>query len=110
MADNLWGDLTGIDNGPQPPVAILREQATILSTATKGLVTAVVTPTNPSGRIGYSFALRATALNDYTVELLAIRHTEILYPVQVLALRTGLAASTNQWVTCADDTVFKQVL
>src|ERR1044072_3856965 len=104
MAENLWGDLSGIDNGPQAPVAILREQATILSDATKGLVTAMVAPMSQPGRIGYKFAVRAPALNDYTVELLSIQHRETLYPVQVFPLRTGMGVSTARWIDCEDDT------
>jgi hypothetical protein len=105
MADNLWGDLAGINAGPRAPISILREQSGILATATKGLVHSVVAATSEFSGIAYSFSLVAPALN-HTIELFAVNYTENLYPLRIWP-KWGRSTSS---IECKDEESFKTQL
>lgn len=66
------------------PVAILREQASMLAGRTKGLVEGrVSTEVGRDSRIYHSFELVAPALGGYRYELFRISHSVLLYPLQI---------------------------
>ncbi len=72
-----------------PPVAILREQAALLSQKFKGFLEGeVVTraergPSDRAHPFLHEFRIRAPALGDYRYELFDVRHDFELYPVIV---------------------------
>jgi len=81
---NLWPDNIG-SGSPQmkPPIAILREQASLLGERTHNIVTATVnTVQGPSMRPFRSgFMLLAPALENYAYRLFSIEHGIEFYPV-----------------------------
>jgi len=68
-------------------VAILREQAALLSQKTKGFLEGEVVTRAERGRNArpflHEFRIRAPALGDYRYELFDVRHDFGLYPVVV---------------------------
>lgn len=79
---DLWPK--GIENlKVKSPVAILREQASILGEKTKNLVQAEVTEKNSGKFFTYTFFLVAPALNNYRYELFDMYHDISLYPVDI---------------------------
>src|SRR5688500_15594668 len=80
---SLWGELPPMDPG-KPPVTILREQATILTEATKRtLVGKVETDRSVSGRFGYTLSIVAPALGNYEYGVLYLMHEIDFYPATV---------------------------
>lgn len=70
------------------PVAILREQASLLGRKTRNIVEARVASTDPEpwmprDGFGYAFLIVAPALGHYTYELFKIAHDVHLYPVWI---------------------------
>lgn len=81
---NLWPDNIGSGSTKmKPPVAILREQASLLGERTQNMVTASVNSVQgPSARPFRSgFMLLAPALGNYAYRLFSIEHGIELYPV-----------------------------
>jgi hypothetical protein len=76
---DFWGEI-GSAEGPTP-LSILREQASLLSKKTKGLVEAKVD--TDASRSGFTHHLRLVvpALDNYTYELFWISNGIDLYPV-----------------------------
>jgi len=85
---DLWPPDLGVSS-LVPPLAILREQAALLSQKTKGFLEGeVVTraergPRNKAEPFLHEFRIRAPALGDYRYELFDVRHDFELYPVVV---------------------------
>lgn len=66
------------------PVAILREQASLLGQKTKNIVTAEVSEGDGErGTFSYFFHIVAPALGNYRYKLLSISHEISLYPLEV---------------------------
>ena len=63
------------------PVAILREQATLLAVKTEGLVVGNVHTVTAGEQLQHSFRLVAPSLNHYTFDLFNFTHGPSLYPV-----------------------------
>ncbi len=95
---DLWPDQLDAFN-LKAPVAILREQATLLGQKTKNLVQAEVeNGTNVNGDFTYHFFIVAPTLNNYHYRLFTIEHKITLYPVQIYLgedLGQELGASRN---------------
>lgn len=75
------------------PVTILKEQASLLGTKTKGLLGGVVQTRAWSGSVYHSFSIVVPSLDGYTYQLFEVGHlTTDLYPVEV----GGVALQTEQ--------------
>lgn len=80
---SLWPDDIGIQQA-KAPVAILREQASILGNLTKNLVQGEIYGDNlEDDRFGYEFFITSPPLGNYQYKLLAIYHDISLYPVKI---------------------------
>ncbi len=86
-AMDLWGDF--VAEPIRTPVAVLREQATLLSPKTEGLISAEVTTEVYDGEFIHAFELVVPTLQFYRYRLFEVRHSSTLYPVRVIAERTG---------------------
>jgi hypothetical protein len=72
------------------PLTILKEQAAALAKKTNGLLEARVdTQSYAGGGFVHSFKIVAPALDNYVYELFKVRHSVLLYPVEVSADATG---------------------
>lgn len=80
--ENLWGNLSDLTI-KKTPVAILREQAEILSQATKGTLLGDVTSVKSDWAAGIAWELkvRVPAMNNYTATLIKIQHPITIYPL-----------------------------
>ena len=79
---DFWGDIAS--EGQRTPLAILREQATLLGTKTKNLVEATVdTSVDARGRFVHRFTLVVPSLSSYKYELFRIEHGVAIYPITV---------------------------
>ena len=78
---DLWGDI--IQAEVRTPVAILREQASLLGIKTKNLIEASVKTSVKGGEFRHSFRLVVPALDGYTYELFEIFHGVSIYPITV---------------------------
>jgi hypothetical protein len=80
---DLWPkDITR--DRPKSPVAILREQASLLAPKTQNMVEATVDTLAPfpDAEFRYAFIIIAPALGDYRYELFSIEHGITMYPVK----------------------------
>lgn len=100
---NLWGDLAGI-TGFRTPSAILKEQADILGRITGGYVTAVVTQSGDDGTVAVQLCLQAHKLDNYSQNVLTVRHPIKGYPLKIHDNLRG----TN--FTAANELEFNSVL
>lgn len=95
--DDYWPSDFGSNNS-NPPRAILREQADLLSKKTRSLVEGVVT-TSPHGE-GFAHNLLAVVplLDNYTYRLLVVVHPLQFYPLELQAdvLRKTFRCATEQ--------------
>jgi hypothetical protein len=78
---DFWGDIA--PGTRRTPVAILREQASLLGTKTKNLIEARVVTEASFGEIRHRFLLVAPGLDNYKYQLFRIEHDVNLYPVTV---------------------------
>ena len=79
---DFWGDIAS--EGQRTPLAILREQASLLGTKTKNLVEATVdTSVDARGRFVHRFTLVVPSLSSYKYELFRIEHGVAIYPITV---------------------------
>ena len=79
---DFWGEIVPAQE--RTPLAILREQASLLGTKTKNLVEATVdTSVNPLARNEFihRFALVVPSLGNYKYELFRIEHGVAIYPI-----------------------------
>lgn len=81
--ENLWPqEITEVE--VKPPVAILREQASLLGRKTQGIVEARVRQVVAEGEaeFAYRFDLVAPALGQYAYSLFHVTHEIELYPAR----------------------------
>jgi hypothetical protein len=78
---DFWGDIAPAT--VRTPVAILREQASLLGTKTENLIEAAVETGISQGRFQHRFNLVVPALDNYTYQLFRIEHGIDLYPLRV---------------------------
>ena len=80
---NLWGDLSELEI-VRTPKAILNEQASLLTKATKGiLVGDVEIQYQDHGQFEYNLNVCVPTLNGYTYTILSINHKFEFYPIYV---------------------------
>ena len=89
---DFWGEIVPAQE--RTPLAILREQASLLGTKTKNLVEATVdTSVTPNGRFVHRFTLVVPSLSNYKYELFRIEHGVASYPItvasEVLSAQSG---------------------
>ena len=79
---DFWGEIVPAQE--RTPLAILREQASLLGTKTKNLVEATVdTSVTPGGQFVHRFTLVVPSLSSYKYELFRIEHGVAIYPIKV---------------------------
>jgi hypothetical protein len=79
---DFWGEIVPAQE--RTPLAILREQASLLGTKTKNLVDATVdTSVTPDGQFVHRFTLVVPSLSSYKYELFRIEHGVASYPITV---------------------------
>jgi hypothetical protein len=79
---DFWGEIVPAQE--RTPLAILREQASLLGTKTKNLVEATVdTSVSPYGQFVNRFTLVVPSLSNYKYELFTIEHGVAIYPITV---------------------------
>jgi hypothetical protein len=79
---DFWGEIVPAQE--RTPLAILREQASLLGTKTKNLVEATVdTSVSPNGQFIHRFTLVVPSLSSYKYELFRIQHGVVSYPISV---------------------------
>jgi len=111
-AENLWPEnIVDQVDIVRTPVGILQQQANILASQTKGLVTAEVAPSvvrssaHLKNQLAHSFSLVVPALNNYQFDLLRIQHGPKLYPVEVYS-----DALERRRALCSDEQSFVDTL
>ena len=92
---DFWGEIVPAQE--RTPLAILREQASLLGTKTKNLVEATVdTSVTPDGQFVHRFTLVVPSLSNYRFELFRIEHGLAIYPIavapEVLSAQSGRGA------------------
>jgi hypothetical protein len=79
---DFWGEIVPAQE--RTPLAILREQASLLGTKTKNLVEATVdTSVSSYGQFVNRFTLVVPSLSNYKYELFTIEHGVAIYPITV---------------------------
>jgi hypothetical protein len=100
---DLWPDDFGPTN-VTPPLALLREQADMLSRKTQGRLKGNVAATQNNGNAIYNFYVTAPTLGPYTYRLLSIEHPMQLYPLTIYS-----EPAEQKW-TCANEEQFVSTL
>jgi hypothetical protein len=80
---NLWGDLPR-DDGPKPPAAILKEQASILGDVTHGILYGDVGVSREDELFDLELVIVAPALDSYRYSVLHVEHKLSMYPLSVV--------------------------
>jgi hypothetical protein len=101
--DDLWGDLPESDNATNPAI-LLRQQASLLGSKTRNVLTGVVTRPTPSWSdvaqlaagaledkrsqkeevVELRFSIRCSALDNYTFHVLTLKYPLLtIFPVRV---------------------------
>ncbi|WCS25228.1 hypothetical protein LOK46_29630 [Methylobacterium sp. NMS14P] len=73
------------------PAAMLKEQASALTDATKGLLQAEVATSSESQSINHTLFITAPALSGFRYSVLSYKHTILLYPGTVFIPFRGTA-------------------
>ena len=97
------------------PLAILREQAALLSKKTRNLVEGWVHTessgsTNGESRIFHTFTLVVPTLDDYSYDLFRVSHSVMLYPVRVEFNSTFNAFASSVQHSLENEEEFKEWL
>jgi len=105
QAENLWGEIPKKGN-LRTPIAILREQATLLGQATNNVLQGDVSmgrdTFGPEFQI--SLSIVAPALDDYRIFLVRVTHELMLYPLTVFDL------VNDAQYDCDDEETFRRAL
>jgi hypothetical protein len=82
-AENMWGEInTPADQ--RTPKSILREQASILSQLTKGvLIGSIEQESTTNNTLIYNFSITAPAINNHKFALLTLQYSITIYPLTV---------------------------
>ena len=99
--DDLWGDLP-LDVTIRPPAVFLKEQASILTVRTRGLLRGEVSYLRAAPNLQAALDIVAPALQGYRLRLLIIEHAIVFYPLQMTDVLNGItrdAPSEDQYVT-----------
>ena len=113
--DNLWPADIAATEGAEAPIAILKQQASLLGQTTKNLVEAIVETkaTDYARHMEHWFVLVAPALNFYRYPLFSVRHHAVkMYPVTIVdqSMFEKQADGASQEITANDESQFKEML
>jgi hypothetical protein len=101
---NLWGQ-SKLEMPIQTPTQILKEQASVLSDMTKGVLQGDVTVSQYSGKFRLQLDIIAPAIDNYRYSVISASHGLDMYPVTVYpAWRPTIG------VDCADAQKFEDEL
>jgi len=105
---DLWGEFP-LEETVRTPLAILREQATLLGQKTENVLQGRVSlgRSRSGNEFVASLYIEAPALDDYSYLALTIRYPVALYPVLVVESGPGLFP---QGAKCDDEESFVQTL
>jgi hypothetical protein len=98
MTDHI-PDLWPPDFGPRKvtPVAILREQADLLTRKTEGALRGAIQTTGAQdGGFLHTFLIQVPSLGGYTYGLFTVHHGLSLYPAKILSSPTGDQVATSE--------------
>jgi hypothetical protein len=82
-APNPWEKLKQQASELVPPVAVLREQAGLLTQATEGVIQGTVESEQSGRYTELTLSAVVPAMDNYSVGLLSVRHDVLLYPATV---------------------------
>ena len=85
MASNPWEKLKQHASELVAPIAVLREQAQLLSQATDGLIQGAVDSETSGKYVTVALTAYVPAMNNYSIVLLTVRHDVLLYPATVIS-------------------------
>jgi hypothetical protein len=86
---NLWGELPNVET-IRTPYTILKEQASILSEITHGLLIGEVVVNSQNDKFfTITLRIKAPSLNNYTYSVVEVQQPIQLYPVAVINLLEG---------------------
>lgn len=80
---NLWGELP-LAEVIRTPATILREQATLLTEMTKGILEGEITSGRTQNKLYHRLSIVAPSLDGYSYSILYATHNIITYPCTVL--------------------------
>jgi hypothetical protein len=104
---DLWPDDFGTED-VVPPVVILREQGQALAKKTGGLVVGNVISKRNGDEFLHTFLLEVPTLDDYSYQLLQVKHPILLYPAKLIRGYGGLG--TVRFIDVDGPSRFLQVL
>jgi len=91
MSNNLWNDLTFLQEEKKLPVDILKEQSQYLIDATHGLLYLDIQEYNEIDRafifnfdFAYKCILKSNVLTQYGFRILEIRHDTKIFPLELI--------------------------
>jgi hypothetical protein len=94
---DFWGEIVPAQE--RTPLAILREQASLLGTKTKNLVEATVdTGAGSYGQFVHRFTLVVPSLSSYKYELFRIEHGVASYPINTSEPSAPLLRTEQEFV------------
>lgn len=109
---SLWGDLP-LSDTTRTPIVILREQATILTDLTNGLLEGLVTTRLSEGinkifggdasEFNATLSIVAPALDGYVFRILEVNHNLVPYPVEVVDLASSFFRKSDSTSICEDE-------
>jgi hypothetical protein len=86
---NLWGELPNVET-IRTPYTLLKEQASILSEITHGLLIGEVVVNSQNDKFfTITLRIKAPSLNNYTYSVVEVQQPIQLYPVAVINLLEG---------------------
>jgi hypothetical protein len=106
---DLWGEIPSHET-IRTPYTILKEQASLLTQKTNGLLIGEVSRdqkynVSKQREIQVTLLIKAPSLNNYTYWVLEVEHPIQLYPLSVQDL-----AGTNPLLDCSSEEEFEQAL
>jgi hypothetical protein len=102
-SESLWGDLGGLE-AIRVPTSYLKEQASILTKSTGGLLLGEVNQKSQGDKISVDLDVVVPSLGDYRLNVV-----HVLYPLSVypLDIQDGM---TYDWEKCPDESAFLATL
>ena len=92
---SLWGSLP-LEADMKPPIVFLKEQASILSKQTGGLLVGDVATQSATPALKAWLDIISPSLNGYRFRVLQIEHGLAFYPVTVVDLAAGSVSEANE--------------
>lgn len=102
--EDLWGEMPEIES-LKTPLLILKEQSEILQEKTKGMLVGQITLKQSGTTFMYVFSIVAPTLNNYTYQLLSVRHDLGFYPITLWDAQNNGTA-----IQCSNEDEYKKGL